>query len=60
MECLFRKRKCRPINDENIRKLRDQNVVEFVHKICSMCIKKQYASVKEILARRRYVVVNTL
>lgn len=59
-ECLFRKRKCIPLQDTNIRTLREQNIIEFIHKVCSMCIKKQYASVKEIIARRRYVVVNTL
>ncbi|MEM2287912.1 MAG: hypothetical protein QW503_02370 [Sulfolobales archaeon] len=60
MGCIFRRCKCLPISDSNIKQLREKNVVEFIHKICSMCIKKQYASVKEILAKRRYVVVNTL
>lgn len=60
MECLFRKRKCLPTDVESIKALREQNIIEFIHKVCSMCVKKQYASVKEIIARRRYVVVNTL
>ena len=59
--CIFRNVKCRPSSSEtSIRQLRDQNILDFIVKVCSMCVKKQYASSKELAVKRRYVVVNTL
>jgi hypothetical protein len=59
--CVFRNAKCRPAEREQaLRQIRDQNVLDFIVKVCSMCIKKQYASAKELAVKRRYVVVNTL
>jgi len=60
MECLFSRRVCRPVVDPHISQLRNTNVMEFIIKVCSMCIKKQYANSKERLSRKKYMVMNTL
>jgi hypothetical protein len=60
LECIFRRRKCKPCEVKELAELRGSNIIEFIHKICTVCIKKQYACAKELLAKRRYVVVNTL
>jgi hypothetical protein len=60
MNCIFHTRKCRPCEYTSIKQLRDNDVVEFIHKICSMCIKDRYSRAKLLAIRRRYVVVNTL
>lgn len=60
MECLFRKTKCKAVENKELMKLRQQNIIDFIHKVCSMCVKKQYASTKEHMAKRHYSVVNTL
>jgi len=60
-KCIFRNAKCRPRAQEpRLNQLYSEDVGKFIHEVCTICIKKQYASVKEILARKRYVVVNTL
>jgi hypothetical protein len=59
--CIFRNVKCRPRAEEaRFNQLYSEDISKFLHEVCTLCIKKQYASVKEILARKRYVVVNTL
>ncbi len=60
-QCIFRKLKCRPRAEEpRLSQLFSEDIGKFLHEVCTLCIKKQYASVKEILAKKRYVVVNTL
>jgi hypothetical protein len=58
--CIFCNRKCRAIEIKEIADLRTSSIFDFIHKICTVCIKKQYANAKEIISKKRYVVVNTL
>jgi ATP-dependent Zn protease len=59
--CIFRNVKCRPRAEEpRLSSLYSEDIGKFIHEVCTMCVKKQYASTKELLARKKYVVVNTL
>jgi hypothetical protein len=58
--CIFCNRKCRAVEIKEIADIKSSNILEFIHKICTVCIKKQYANAKEAIAKKRYVVVNTL
>jgi hypothetical protein len=60
-ECLFRKAKCKPIQEhKKLLQLRQLHIDKFIYAVCSMCVKKQYASSKELRTKKHYVVVNTL
>jgi hypothetical protein len=59
-ECIFYKSKCKPLEDQALKQLRESNILEFIHKVCSMCIKNRYSRAKMLALRRRYVVINTL
>jgi len=58
--CIFYKSKCKPLEDQVLKQLRETNILEFIHKVCSMCIKNRYSRAKMLALKRRYVVVNTL
>jgi hypothetical protein len=59
--CLFSNRKCTALEREKrLKTLYETDIEKFIHTVCSMCIKKQYANAKERISRKKYVVVNTL
>jgi len=60
IECIFHRGKCKPATDQTLKQLRETNIAEFIHKVCSMCIKDRYSRAKILALRRRYVVINTL
>lgn len=59
-KCIYYNAGCKSLEEERIRKIYEQDINQFIHNICSMCIKNRYARAKERLAKKRYVVVNTL
>lgn len=60
MMCLFSNNSCKSLDNEKIKQIYEQDINQFIHNICSMCIKNRYARAKERASKKRYVVVNTL
>jgi len=59
-ECMFHRGRCRPTSNDQLRQLRESSVLDFIQRVCSVCIKDRYSRAKMKAVTGKYVVVNTL
>ncbi|MEM1832374.1 MAG: hypothetical protein QXJ97_12705 [Desulfurococcaceae archaeon] len=59
-KCLYYNSVCKPLFEERIKKMYEEDIVKFIQVVCGMCIKNRYSRAKDRISKKKYVVVNTL